>query len=154
MLEMKDLIAKFFNEISKDIKAEALAQGRTASGRTAQSLEIEADNRTGILSGFTSALTWETGRKSGKTPGGFQKIIEQWMSDKGLFQAETDSKKRSIAFLIARKIRESGTLLHRQGGQSGVLSNIITDERISVFESEVLRRVGREVLDDMVVAFK
>lgn len=153
MLEMKDIIFKFLNQIATDIKNEQSSQGRVASGKTAQSLEPEATDNVGILYGNISVNVLETGRKGGNVPARFKDIIFQWMQDKGIFQAETESKQRSIAFLIARKIKESGTLLHRQGGNSGVLSNVITDEKISVFEREVLSRYGREVTEEIVTTF-
>lgn len=153
MLEMKDILLDLLNKISRDIKAEQTAQGRTASGKTAQSLEPEATDRTGILYGSISVNVLETGRKGGKVPGTFQQIIKRWMQDKGLFQAESESRQNSIAFLIARKIKESGTLLFREGGKSGILSNVITDERISEFEKAVLFRFGREVTEEIVTTF-
>lgn len=152
MLEMKELILNFLQQIRKEIIIEAEAQKRIASGKTSQSLEPEATDTKGILYGLISANVWETGRKSGKGP--HSSVIYQWMQDKGIFQAEKESKKRSIAFLISRKIAQSGTLLYRQGGNSGVLSKVISDERVSAFETEVLRRYGREVTEELVLTFK
>lgn len=154
MLEMKHILMKFLNEISKEIKDNAQAQGRTASGRTANSLYPEATDTVGILYGSIAVNAWETGRKGGKVPAGFKQVIYEWMQDKGIFQAEKENAKRSISYFIAKKIAEQGTLLHRQGGQSGVLSNVITDERIDTFESEVLRRFGREVQNEVIISFK
>lgn len=153
MLDLKSEIAKFLNGISFAIKQEQTAQGRSALGRTAQSLEIEVDERNGILYGNSAVNTLETGRKSGKVPGGFSQIIKEWMSDKGIFQAETESKKNSIAFLIARKISKEGTLLSRQGGNSGVLSKAITEERITLFERDILSKMGREFTEEFVTTF-
>jgi hypothetical protein len=151
MLEMKDILLQFLNEVSKEIKAEQTRQGRVASGKTAQSLEPEATDRIGILYGSISANVLETGRKPGRGP--HSSIIRQWIEDKGLFSGESESKKNSIAYLITRKIKEEGTQLYRQGGKSGVLSNIITERRINSFESLVLRRFGREVTEEVVTTF-
>ena len=153
MLEVKDLIINFLNEVARDIKQNQSAQGRTASGRTANSLEAEADDNTGILYGSVSVNALETGRKSGRVPAGFKDVIKQWMSDKGIFQAESDSKKNSIAYLIARKIAREGTALYRSGGNSGVLSTVLTDDRISGFESQILKRYGREIQNEVIITF-
>jgi hypothetical protein len=153
MLEMKDILLQFLNEVSKEIKAEQTRQGRVASGKTAQSLEPEATDKVGILYGNISVNVLETGRKGGKVPGGFKSIIYQWMKDKGIFQAESEAKQNSIAYLIARKIKDEGTSLYRNGGKSGVLSNIITERRIDSFEYIVLRRFGREVTEEVITTF-
>jgi hypothetical protein len=153
MLEMKDILLQLLSQVSKDIKANQTAQHRTASGKTAQSLEPEATNTTGILYGNISVNVLETGRKPGAVPKGFKDIILKWMSDKGIFQNEKLSKQKSIAFLIARKIQEHGTALHIEGGKSGVLSSVITPKRISDFETKVLQRFGREVQGEVITTF-
>jgi len=153
MLEMKDILQQFLNGVSKDIKDEQARQGRTASGKTAQSLEVEANDKTGILYGNISVNVLETGRKGGRVPKGFQAIILQWMEDKRIFQAESESKKKSIAFLIARKIKDEGTALYRSGGKSGVLTQFINDQRIDNFETLVLKRFGREVQGEVITTF-
>lgn len=153
MLEMKDILLSFLQQISKDIKTAQSQQKRIASGKTALSLEPEANAATGILYGNISVNVLETGRKPGAVPKGFQAIILKWMSDKGIFQSEKLAKQKSIAFLIARKIQEHGTALHIQGGKSGVLSNVITEERISVFETQVLQKMGREIQEGIITTF-
>lgn len=153
MLEMKDILFSFFSKLRAGIIAEQQAQGRYASGKTSRELDIETDDRQGILFGPISALSLETGRKPGAGPKGFTDIILDWMASKSLFQAENKSKQKSIAFLIARKIRESGTKLYRDGGKSGVLSGVITEEKIKEFESMILERFGREVQEEVLIGF-
>lgn len=154
MLEMRDIIFKFLNDLAFQIKAEQRAQGRNVTGKTALSLEPEATDTTGILYGNISALALETGRKAGKVPTGFQAIIRKWMDDKGIFQAEKESRKNSIAYLIARKIKREGTVLYKQGGNSGVLSKAINEGTISTFEKEVLSRFGREIQNEVITTFQ
>lgn len=150
---MKDILLELLNQISKDIKALQSSQYRVASGKTALTLDTEATDTIGILYGSLVVNTLETGRKPGAVPKGFMYIILKWMSDKGIFQNEKISKQKSIAFLIARKIQEHGTALHIEGGKSGVLSSVITDKRISDFETKVLQRFGREVQGDVITTF-
>jgi hypothetical protein len=153
MLSLKEEIYKFLQNISLDIQREQIAQGRYVTGKTARSLEPEVDDTGGILYGSSSVNVLETGRKPGKVPEGFQGVIRQWMRDRGLFQAETASRQNSIAYLIARKISREGTLLHRQGGNSGILSKAITEARITEFERAVLNKYGREVQNDLFTTF-
>ena len=57
--------------------------------------------------------TLETGRKAGKVPFGFTAILVQWSKDKGI-GFSTESKRRSFAYLLGRKIAREGTERHRQ----------------------------------------
>lgn len=153
MLEMKDILQGFLEGISKDIKAEQSKQGRVASGKTAQSLESESTDTTGILYGNISVNVLETGRKGGRGPYGFREIILQWMDDKGIFKDESESKRKSIAYLISEKIKKEGTNLYRSGGNSGVLSSVITDDRLRQFERAVLTKFGREFTEEALTTF-
>lgn len=147
MLNLSEEILKFLNGISQDIKMVQEQQARVASGKTARSLEAEADERSGVLYGSISVNALETGRKPGKRPP--ISAIRQWIEDKGIFTSESDSRKNGIAYVIAKKIGEEGTQLFREGGKSGVLSSVITDKRIDSFEREILRVFGREVVDEI-----
>ena len=133
----------------ENLKAKILEQhlraGQKASGRTGESMHVEATEYEGTLYGRSAFGVLETGRKAGKTPSGFQAIILQWMSDKGIkaepIPYKTDRPHKytpqergdmSLAYLIARKIRNEGTRLFRQGGRSDIYSNVIpaTKEKI------------------------
>jgi hypothetical protein len=153
MLDIKEEVLKFLNTLGFEIKANQIRQGKNVTGKTALSIEAEADDKGGALYGNISALALETGRKSGKVPYGFKSIILKWINDKGIFQGETDSKKNSIAFLIARKIQREGTQIHRQGGKSGVISEVVTEKRIKDFETSVLSKYGREVQEIVIGSF-
>lgn len=113
---------------------------QVASGRTIASMKVEVTEDGGILWGRSAFGTLETGRKGGKVPAGFWKIIRQWMDDKGIQVEKPDS----FAYLVARKIAREGTQLFRNGGRSDIYSSEIkgTIERMSdkiglLFGSEV-----------------
>ena len=113
---------------------------QVASGRTIASMKVEVTEDGGILWGRSAFGTLETGRKGGKVPAGFWKIIRQWMDDKGIQVEKPDS----CAYLVARKIAREGTQLFRNGGRSDIYSSEIkgTIERMSdkiglLFGSEV-----------------
>jgi hypothetical protein len=96
------------------------------TGRMSESLgyRIDEDGLT-IFSSEKYFTVLETGRKPGKRPP--ISVIEQWIKDKPI---ASDINPKSLAFLIARKIGEEGSLLYRQGGKSGVISDFINNERI------------------------
>lgn len=113
-----------------------LSAGQKASGKTAASMHVEVTETRGTLFGRSAFGTLETGRKAGKVPAGFTGIIKQWMKDKGIeaepipYKTDRPHKytpkergENTLAFLIARKIKKSGTQLFRQGGRSDIYSN-------------------------------
>lgn len=88
----------------------------------------------------------ETGRKPGKRPP--LDVIEEWVKQKPII---SDISTRSLAFLIARKIGEEGSLLHRQGGKSGVISKSINAQSIKENLTDVLDgKLRRAVINEFV----
>ena len=113
---------------------------QVASGRTIASMKVQVTEDGGVLWGRSPFGTLETGRKPGKVPAGFWKIIRQWMDDKGIQVQKPDS----FAYLVARKIANEGTQLFRNGGRDDIYSPEVKDtvERVSqgigiLFGSEV-----------------
>jgi len=125
--------------ILKNFAEEAIAGIKSripnVTGKSAESLGylIEGSNLT-IFSTQKYFTVLETGRKPGKRPP--INVIEQWIRDKPLNLDGISAK--SLAFLIARKIGEEGSLLHRQGGKSGVISKSINDQVIKEKLTDVL----------------
>lgn len=74
--------------------------------------------------GLVIGSTWAyiTVLEDGRKPGTFAppEAIERWLDDKPVL---SDISKKSLAFLINRKMKEEGSLLYRQGGNSGILSD-------------------------------
>ncbi len=98
-----------------------------ATGSMADSLGYTWDgNRLTIFSNKKHFTVLETGRKAGKFPP--LETIEKWIEDKPVILQ--DITKKSLAYLIARKISEEGSLLYRQGGNSGVISDFINDNYV------------------------
>jgi hypothetical protein len=105
------------------------------TGKSAESLGYLVEGNTlTIFSRLKYFTVLETGRKPGKRPP--INVIEQWIKNKPLNLDGISSK--SLAFLIARKIGEEGSLLYRQGGNSGVISKSINDQIIKEKLTDVL----------------
>jgi len=117
-----------------------IAAGQKASGKTIKSLKVDIDEDSGELSGRGFFAVLETGRKKGKVPKGFQAIILKWISDKGI----SVENPKSFAYLVARKIANEGTLLHRQGGRSDIFSN-----EIAKTIENVLSRLGEDQVKEI-----
>lgn len=96
------------------------------TGKMSQSLGYRIDDKgLTIFSSEKYFTVLETGRAPGKRPP--ISAIEEWIKNKPI---ASDINPRSLAFLIARKIGEEGSLLYRQGGNSGVISDFINETKI------------------------
>ena len=130
--------------ILKDFAERTIAGIRSripdVTGQSSASLgyRIDAAGLT-IFSSMQFFTVLETGRKPGKRPP--ISVVEQWIKDKPI---ASDISTRSLAFLIARKIGEEGSLLYRQGGKSGVISKSINDAEIKSGITDVLSEKLKE----------
>lgn len=131
MNSMADITAQVVSILERAkiaIQAKMDEKNINASGRTSASLRVETyDGGVRLIIGGekTAPLaTLEVGRKGGKVPQGFAAIIEQWSKDKGIVFA-TESKRRSFAYLTARKIAREGTLRNKQNVD--VYSSIVAE---------------------------
>lgn len=138
--KVMELVSSELEALKQKVIENQKNSGLVASGRTIASMKVEVTEDGGILWGRSAFGTLETGRKGGKVPAGFWKIIRQWMDDKGIQVEKPDS----FAYLVARKIAREGTQLFRNGGRSDIYSSEIkgTIERMSdkiglLFGSEV-----------------
>lgn len=120
-MDVKKILSEELESLRKRIIANHEAAGQVASGRTRDSLRVEATDDEGILFGRYPFGTLETGRKPGKVPKGFAAIIEQWVKDKGI----NPEKPKSFAYLVARKIAREGTELYRSGKTEDIYSSEI-----------------------------
>jgi len=128
-----DTIVKNFAEsviagIQNNIRTKNVTQygAMNTTGQMADSLGYKWDGSSLVIFSSEKYFTvLETGRKSGKQPP--LDPILKWIQAKNIV---TDIKDRSLAYLISRKIGKEGSLLHRQGGKSGVISDFINDKYI------------------------
>lgn len=144
MVLMRDKVMELVSSELEALKHKVIENqknsGLVASGKTIASMKVEVTEDGGVLWGRSPFGTLETGRKGGKVPAGFWKIIRQWIDDKGIHV----DKPNSFAYLVARKIAREGTQLFRNGGRNDIYSPEVKDtlERMShgigiLFEDEV-----------------
>lgn len=140
--------------LRKEIIKHHVDAGQMASGKTAASLRVQVSGDEGTLFGRSPFGVLETGRKPGKVPANFQGIIRAWMKAKGIVAQPIPYKTNrphkytpeergelTLSFLIARKIRKSGTRLFRTGGRADIYSNAIpaTKQRIMMRIVELVK---------------
>lgn len=138
--KVMELVSSELEALKQKVIENQKNSGQVASGRTIASMKVEVTEDGGVLWGRSPFGTLETGRKPGKVPAGFWKIIRQWMENKGIQVQKPDS----FAYLVARKIANEGTQLFRNGGRDDIYSPEVKDtvERVSqgigiLFGSEV-----------------
>jgi len=134
----KGILTEFLLGLQQDIVQNAIAAGNNVTGETISQIGHEETETKGILYGPSWVWTLEDGRGPSKNSGSgsgskLQDIIYKWIGDKGVFNITEEREKKSLAYIIARKIHTEGSVLYRKGGKSGVISNVITDERINAF---------------------
>lgn len=146
----QQILQQFGAAIIAAIKENAAQQDRNATGRATSELrEDVTSSELKVIdgAGYTQ-WGWEYGRGPGKFPP-LAKLIE-WVRARGLAQA---GKEKSLAFLIGRKIAREGSVLFRKGGKSGVITNVITLERIEsvaeTFATKYLNQIKSEVVRDL-----
>lgn len=97
-----------------------------STGEAADSIyyKIE-DGRITIGSTWAFIHVLEDGRKPGKFAP--PDVVEKWIEDKPI---RSDIPIKSLAFLINRSIAEKGSLIYRQGGHSGILSDYTNQDYV------------------------
>lgn len=119
-----------------------------ASGKLANSVRLEVDEKGLRLYAEGYAYFVENGRKPGKTPP--RAAIEKWITDKGLV---SDISTKSLAYLIQRKIAREGTEAYKQGGTK-LLGDIITQDLINSIKSDIFLLMQTVLISQMRKAYE
>jgi hypothetical protein len=132
---LSGLVEAILKNFAEEIIAGIKSRIPNVTGQSAESLGYRiVGTELTIFSTMKYFTVLETGRKPGKRPP--ISVIEQWIKDKPITPDGISTK--SLAFLIAKKIGEEGSLLHREGGKSGVISQSINDQVIKEKLTDVL----------------
>lgn len=122
--QTKQVLSEELESLRKRIIERHIAAGQKASGRTISSLSVTVNDDEGTLYGRKAFGVLETGRRGGKVPKGFYKIIQQWVKDKG-FSFSSVRERNTFAYFVSRKIAAEGTRLHRSGVTEDIYSTEI-----------------------------
>ena len=129
------VLSKEFELLKDDLIKAYDAKGMRASGKFAETLEVKIQGLTAQIWGEDYSQQLETGRRAGRFPP--ISAIEQWIKDKAIAnRIEGQISISSLAFLIARKIAQSGWKREEYGGVE-LISSVVTDERIQKIIDEV-----------------
>lgn len=130
-----NILQEFLDNVKSDIIQAQERAGKVASGESIDSYEVTVQ-QTGLLTvGSLSAVDYFQFIGGGRGPGGFPPLdrILEWIDAKGFLESTiSESEKKSIAYLIGRKIAERGT------DNRGVdLLKDVTEKRIKAFVDSI-----------------
>lgn len=114
-----DDIILILDEAKEAIRQNMSTEGINATGNTSASFRVERyDGGVRLVMGGTEEktaplATLEVGRPGGNVPKGFTQILYEWSIAKGI-PFDKDSRRRSFAYLLGRRIRREGTLRNMQ----------------------------------------
>ena len=113
-----------------------------STGQAEKSLFYRLDaNRLIVGSTWAYITVLEDGRKPGKFAP--PEVIEKWIEDKPVIG---DISKKSLTYLINKKLKEEGSLIYQRGGNSGILSDYINQEYVHEnLTPDFAKAVAREV---------
>ena len=127
-----EIIQQEFEMLRQELIERHDELGMRASGRWAESLEVNVTEGDATISAKLTGLPYsqqlETGRAPGRMPP--TKAIEDWIISKGIAaRVEGQIKVSTLAYLIARKIAREGWKREQYGGVE-LISQVVTPERI------------------------
>lgn len=147
--KVNKLLTLHLGNIKVGISQRMTSLGRSASGSSVASLEVEVDNGEGILSGGKQWETMQRGRGPGKVPSNFREVIKNWVRAKGISvqprgKQTQEQAIESFSYLVTRNIMQKGTKLYRDKGYNDIYDTLLEEEieklsaeTSSVFELEV-----------------
>ena len=122
-------------KLVQDIQQNMLDRDQVATGETSDSLSYKVEESNGLISISIFGARHIGALEEGRRPGGLPPIwkIQRWIQAKGL---------SLNAYAVAKKMAEEGSLLFREGGDSGTLSTVLTPERAK----EISEAIGQDVI--------
>jgi len=132
------IISDFLNNIRLELIAYMDSNNRNATGKSKNSLQVvNVTGNSGQLIGADWIEFTFKGRGPGKMPP-LNAIID-WCVAKGL--------PRSMAWIIGKRIAESGTKLYREG--RNIITETITPERINAFTESLAKIYAAQIESDI-----
>lgn len=151
---MKEAIEKWLNEINVDLVKNYNTLGLKASGNWERQLESKVVESSkgfnAIILGakYTGAMQYGRKATSEAKKGRLYNIILKWIDDKGLSIPE--NRKKSFAYLVARKIDREGIKVPNKFNKGTLLTDVITDQKISSLGKRLLLVYVDNVKSDVI----
>lgn len=148
--DLNEILLKWGEQVADKIKRNLDDTGTTASGKTKNSIEVVVVDGDLQIIGRQYFRSVEEGRPAGKIPYKFNEIIRKWMDDKNIADnfGTKEYQKRNAAWIIAQKIKDSGTKLYRDGGREDIYTDVINEELPKLF-NEISGKVTQTIVKDL-----
>lgn len=116
------------------------AKNIRTTGASADSIKRTINDINGDISGEVTGVGYFRQQRHGRAPGKFPPIqdIETWIRNKGIRPSDGKTSIKSLAFLFARKIAESGTDIYQKKRPPLDVSQRIS-ELVAKFRSQVAK---------------
>lgn len=162
MSELSETLKQLLTQLADEIKAGI----PNATGKTAASIEVNIEDKNiagfPLVSGEIKANRYFTVLETGRRPGKMPPIdsIKEWVQAKGFNFPMTTSLGNTIrnaeglSWAIAIKISKEGTSLFRKGGHSGVISNVLNEQRLDTFFEVFNSKLSRVILNNVLTKLK
>lgn len=147
---MREIFEKFGNALIKDMRAVI----PKASGKTANSLELEVTDTGFIIRGSKSIGALINGRKptsSGAAKGNptLQQSIFEWIKIKSIQPREQSMSQLSLSWAISKSIHAKG-----YKGKGNFFKDVLSDSKFKSLEEQLLVAKGFEVQSEIIKEFK
>ena len=156
MLDFTEESEQFATTLREEVIRNLLRSGRKVTGKTLESITQDITLTGFIIYAAEYIMVLDTGRsptrsdKAG-TPT-LREILLQWIKDRGIIPNEgtKDENYKGLAYVMARKIHNEGSLIYRTGPTGDIL-NVLTENRIDAFigtfSTKFMAYVRSEILE-------
>ncbi len=152
----REVFEQFSGSSIAEIQGKMGSTGANASGETSRSLRMEISDYELTIYGSEIFRYVETGRGPSRKRGSGESLyerIKQWIKDKGI-TPDGDISDDSLAFLIARKIHNEGTVIYRTNSPRDIFSSVLDENKIRSLVDVISENSRNMITSDIVRAFK
>lgn len=146
-LAISQSISTLLDGVRKAYIDRQIAQGIRSSGQSANSLRKEVTDNSGTLYGAGYFYQQKHGRRPGKFPP-IDDILN-WIREKGITPRDPKTSERSLAFLFARKIAQSGTDVF-----TGKRKGLDVEEDVKKLVEEFKKNLAKDIKTEIITALK
>lgn len=144
-IDIHKILKEELGSLKEAIRANMESAGQMASGRTADSMEVETSDTSGALTADRHFPVLELGskpwaRQYKRAPRFFAEIISEWMTAKGLYGFSP--------YAVATTIMREGSKLYREGGRRDIYTDAI-DECLSKIEERILGEFDLRIIQSI-----